>query len=102
MTKSRAGFATDLNMNINAQQAILNAYIINNSSLNKIYSAIQTDSTFRAKALRKARILLMRDDFKSIISFQNSNRYVFKLIVKRIWFTVVSVKDNLTFSKLSV
>ncbi len=28
-----------LNMNINAQQAILNAYITNNSSLYKIYSA---------------------------------------------------------------
>ena len=29
----------NLNMNINAQQAIVNAYITNNSSLYKIYSA---------------------------------------------------------------
>ncbi len=37
------GGKRNLNMNINAQQAILNAYITNNSSLYKIYSAI----TFR-------------------------------------------------------
>ncbi len=33
------GGKRNLNMNINAQQAILNAYITNNSSLYKIYSA---------------------------------------------------------------
>ena len=33
------GRKRNLNMNINAQQAILNAYITNNSSLYKIYSA---------------------------------------------------------------
>ncbi len=33
------GGKRNLNMNINAQQAILHAYITNNSSLYKIYSA---------------------------------------------------------------
>ena len=41
------GGKRNLNMNINAQQAILNAYITNNSSLYKIYSPVNVSLLHR-------------------------------------------------------
>ncbi len=74
------GGKRNLKMNINAQQAILNAYITNNSSLFKIYSAI----TFRSYIATSSE--LYNDELQgvSIYTRLSNKRLKFKCKKERI------------------